>query len=411
MDFKHLKYPLVTVSSPPPRFTLREWYLNNHHHYRTAQDQQQKAARVTAESNRLCNLISEVTKLNKAEVDNTLGERIKDTEYWKKENEIQKEECCKEEEALLIYKERITGALVSLKQQAQTSKKCIILREGRLGIDQVHDDVERELLKEAETIEGVQSLLHRTLEQANEQIRLLRSAKYFLDRDNEDKATALKIDKYCGNLQETSLNLSTHHEVASLDPRNITREEWEHFSKKFIERAAKDVNNTRPLRSYIDILLKQVTEDLLNQYRVTNESFSRRIRETRDAKIKLENEHHETMQQANDMLRNITRLEKAIAEKEGFMALAFTRLGQRAQRSAVERTRDEVETKLVAEVQELRDNVSVLQEMLSEAQASLRYLLKTQIQLEEEINIKANTLKIDDVDCMTLRQSMAFYSY
>ncbi|PNF43146.1 hypothetical protein B7P43_G17203 [Cryptotermes secundus] len=117
------------------------------------------------------------------------------------------------------------------------------------------------------------------------------------------------------------------------------------------------------------------------------------------------------MQQANDMLRNITRLEKAIAEKEGFMALAFTRLGQRAQRSAVERTRDEVETKLVAEVQELRDNVSVLQEMLSEAQASLRYLLKTQIQLEEEINIKANTLKIDDVDCMTLRQSMAFYSY
>lgn len=45
------------------------------------------------------------------------------------------------------------------------------------------------------------------------------------------------------------------------------------------------------------------------------------------------------MQQANDMLRNITRLEKAIAEKEGFMALAFTRLGHRAQRSAVERTR------------------------------------------------------------------------
>lgn len=94
----------------------------------------------------------------------------------------------------------------------------IFIREGRLGIDLVHDDVERELLKEATTIEGVQSLLHRTLEQANEQIRLLRSAKYFLDRDNEDKATALKIDKYCANLQETSLNLSIHHEVASLDP-------------------------------------------------------------------------------------------------------------------------------------------------------------------------------------------------
>jgi tektin-1 len=39
------------------------------------------------------------------------------------------------------------------------------------------------------------------------------------------------------------------------------------------------------------------------------------------------------------MLCNITRLEKAIAEKEGFMALAHTRLEQRVKRSAIERTR------------------------------------------------------------------------
>jgi hypothetical protein len=47
----------------------------------------------------------------------------------------------------------------------------------------------------------------------------------------------------------------------------------------------------------------------------------------------------QTLRQANEMIRNITRLEKAIAEKEGFMALARTRLGHRAQRSATERTR------------------------------------------------------------------------
>jgi tektin-1 len=94
----------------------------------------------------------------------------------------------------------------------------IFVRKGRLGIDLVHDDVERELLKEVETIDGVQSLLHRTMKQANEQIRLLRSSKYFLDRDNEDKAAALKIDKYCADLQVTNLNLSIHHGVASLDP-------------------------------------------------------------------------------------------------------------------------------------------------------------------------------------------------
>lgn len=111
------------------------------------------------------------------------------------------------------------------------------------------------------------------------------------------------------------------------------------------------------------------------------------------------------------MTRNITKLEIALAEKEGYMALAHTRLGNRAQRPGVELCRDLVETNLVNETRELRDNCNILQQLIAEAQASLRYLLKTQIQLEEDINVKTNTLKIDEVDCMTLRQGMDYHSY
>lgn len=81
----------------------------------------------------------------------------------------------------------------------------------------MHDDVERELLKEVETIEGALSLLGRTLEEANEQIRLLRSTKYFLDQDNDKKANTLQIDKHCTNIQETILNLSMYHKATPLD--------------------------------------------------------------------------------------------------------------------------------------------------------------------------------------------------
>ncbi|PSN50247.1 Tektin-1 [Blattella germanica] len=314
MDFKNVRKALVICPPPPPRFTLSEWYLNNRHRYRTTEDQQQIADRVIYESDRLKDLIDDVTKTTKTEVDRKLDERVKDTEHEKRENELQKAECCKEEEALVVYKERILDAMENIKEQAlKICKKCIILREGRLGIDLAHDDVERELLKEVETIEGAQALLRRALEQTNEQIRLLRSTKYFLDRDNEDKSNALKIDKYCASLQETSLNLSMYHGIAPLDPGNVTKEEWERFSKQFIERAAKEVNNARPLRSYIDTLLKQIIEDLKNQYN--------------------------TLRLANEMMRTITRLEKAIGEKEGFMALAHTRLGHRAQRPAIELTR------------------------------------------------------------------------
>jgi hypothetical protein len=66
------------------------------------------------------------------------------------------------------------------------------------------------------------------------------------------------------------------------------------------------------------------------------------------------------------MTRNITRLEKAIAEKEGFMALAHTRLGNRAQRPGIELCKDLVEISLVNEVAELRENVAQLQHMMAE---------------------------------------------
>lgn len=78
--------------------------------------------------------------------------------------------------------------------------------------------MERELLKEIEIIEGAQKLLIRTLEQANEQIRRLRSTIYFMDRDLEDKDNVLKIDKHNFILNETSLNLSMYHGFAPLDP-------------------------------------------------------------------------------------------------------------------------------------------------------------------------------------------------
>lgn len=242
-------------------------------------------------------------------------------------------------------------------------------------------------------------------------MRRLRSTIYFMDRDLEDKGNVHKIDLHNSSLNETSLNLSIYHGFAPLDPANITLEEWEQYTRSNIEKAAKEINSARQLRSYVDTLLKQVAEDLQNQYHIVNEAFRKRIEEAKEIKLKLEVQHSEVARQANEMTRAVTRLDKAISEKEGYMALAHTRLGNRAQRPGMELCKDLVEISLVNEVAELRKNVAMLQHQRAEVEASLRYLLKTQIQLEEDINVKTNTLKIDEVDCMTLRQSVEYYSY
>lgn len=71
------------------------------------------------------------------------------------------------------------------------------------------------------------------------------------------------------------------------------------------------------------------------------------------------------------MTQNITNLEKNIAEKEGFLALAHTRLGNRCHRPNLELTRDQVGRQLELEVSNLREVVAKLQQTLYEVSSSL----------------------------------------
>ncbi|XP_025833788.1 tektin-1 isoform X2 [Agrilus planipennis] len=403
---------LVVLPPAPGRFTLIEWYLNNRERCRTVLDQQQLSDKILAESDRLSEQVTELCGLQKKDVESKLKEKILDIEFIKKEIEVQRREVCIEVDNLETYLERINDAMNSLREKClKICRKCVILREHRLGIELCHDDVERELLKEVDVITGAQKLLQRVAEEASEQVRRLRSTIYFMDRDLENKENVLKIDQRNLILAETDLSLSMYHGFTPLDPANITYEEWEEFTVRNIENAGKELTSARQMRSYVDTLLKQVIEDLWNQYNIVNDSFRRRIEETKEAKTKMEIQHSEVVRQANEMTRNIHRLQKDLAEKEGFMALAHTRLGNRAQRPGMELCRDMAGVFLESSIRDLREFMVGVQSQLAEAQACLRYLLKTQIQLEEDINIKTNTLKIDEVECMTMRQGMDYHSF
>lgn len=253
---------MTVVPPPPQRFTLDEWHLNNRYRFRCSEAQQQLADRLLAESDRIRELTTENAKANKAEVDHRLEEKLKDIEFRKEELLRIRKEVLLECDALLVYKERLMDALSSVKRNALViCQKCLIARlvhsmhttiphfigiieanqfqtrvffiasrEHRLGIDLVHDDVERELRKECEVIGGAENLLVRTLEQAHEQIRRLKATMYNMDHDLEDKENNLRIDRHNLTLKETSLNLSLYHGNARLDPsyvyivyRNVTK--------------------------------------------------------------------------------------------------------------------------------------------------------------------------------------------
>jgi len=69
-------------------------------------------------------------------------------------------------------------------------EQCLLLRERRNGVDRCLDEVQSALHEEVKTMRQGEAMLSRTVQEAGEQIRLLRSAKYQLDRDLADKHKA-----------------------------------------------------------------------------------------------------------------------------------------------------------------------------------------------------------------------------
>ncbi|XP_059061111.1 tektin-1 [Achroia grisella] len=403
---------LVCMPPRSTKFTISEWKLSNDQRCRNTEDQQQLADRVLGECQRVREETAERSQIMKATSDRRIEERIGDIEFNKKELQLQRKEICIELEALGVYKTRLMDCLSSLQSNALTiCRKCLMLRDGRIGIDLVVDEVEHALQQEITTILGGQSLLKRVLEQLNEQMRRLRATRYLLDRDLQYKQAAIDLDKASLSLKPTDLCLSVYEGYANLDPSNISAEEYNAYSASNIKLAAKEVTSARPIRMFVDTLLKQVIDDLWVAYKKCNHAFTERIKETKIAKGKLEDMHRETTQKIADMQNNILQLQKALSDKEGNVALAHTRLGRRAQRVGAELVRDPPGQALYYECEMLRHSTEQLQQMLHEATSSLRYLLQTQIQLEEDINVKINTLKIDEVDCMTLRETMDYHAY
>lgn len=154
----------------------------------------------------------------KNEVDYCLKERITEICFLSDELKKQKKEAMSEEQSLKNFKQRLLNATEKLKEKSlKICQKCIILRENRLGVDMVNDEVDNELSREIVVIKGCQNLVGKTLEQTNEQIRRLRATIYLLDRDISNKSKSLQIDETNLSLRENQMDMKIYEGSKPLD--------------------------------------------------------------------------------------------------------------------------------------------------------------------------------------------------
>lgn len=94
------------------------------------------------------------------------------------------------------------------------------------------------------------------------------------------------------------------------------------------------------MRNLIEGILQQVFNDQKQQYDSTNWAIRKRIKETRDAKGKLEEHLSLVLKEISDMEDNIAELRKALHDISKSVAITNTRQNLRDCRPNVEYCRD-----------------------------------------------------------------------
>ncbi|XP_062408048.1 tektin-1 [Sardina pilchardus] len=398
---------------PPPKFLPHEWKHANDVNRGNAESERARSERLTVESQRLMEQCDRATKHMQDQARKRLEQRIHDIKFWKLELDKKLDEVVSETEDLVTSKSRVQKALESCFEPLRVTMQCLEEREKRVGIDLVHDEVEQDLMKEKEVIEGVAALLQRTLEQTIEQIRLNRSAKYYLEKDLQGKFQAEKIDDLCSILTNTNPKIDSSAGVLETGPASntVTPDEWEAFSDINICKAERERTNSVSLRSLVDSLLQQTAADMSTQHEATGAALEMNVQRTKSAKALLEDQLGKVLAELASQERNLEALRVSIADKEGPLKVAQARLTARSLRPDVELCHDSAQSQLLTEVRELTSQINSLQEALWEAEMELRALARSQLALEEQIQVKAHSLYIDEVICTQLRQPIVIHNF
>ncbi|NWS59744.1 TEKT1 protein, partial [Chunga burmeisteri] len=396
---------MARLLQAPPKFHPSEWDIANKMQCASTESQKSRSECMIAESWRLLDEIEKTTQKTRSDVNKKIEQRREEIKFWKQELDKKLEQIVHETEVLLTFKTRLEKSLESCKEPLVIAQKCLLNRQMRAGIDLVHDEVEQELVKEAEVLQGVMALLGRSLQQTNEQIRLNRSAKYNLEMDLKDKFTALMIEDYCASLRNNTPDSRYADNAVKIEGNFVSPEDWIDFSNRNVEKADKQRNNSLALRVLIDGILSQAANDMRKQCETVNVAFRNRVKEVKEAKHKLEMLLAMVMDEAASQEKTIAALKKAIADEEGPVKVAQTCLETRNHRPNMELCYDTVQYRLISEVQEITENIQ-RQDTLAQAEKELRGLSRRQLSLEEEIQVKENTLYIDEVLCMQMRESV-----
>ncbi|XP_026882012.2 tektin-3 [Electrophorus electricus] len=387
------------------RYMPDDWHKSNQSNFRESESSRNSAERLRRDTIRLIQDREQLTRRTQENTSRNLGERLNDISFWRAELHHEIDNMVTEIATLTEVKRRLERALAETEGPLQVSQECLFHREKRMAIDLVHDDVEKDLIKEVEVIKSCQERMRRNLDKAVAQLASNRAAQHELERDLSDKVTAQRIDDRCHQMRNTTDGISYYRGIERMEPSLSLPDSWSKFTDDNVLHSQSERLVSHKLRDEIEVLLNTTSNEMWNQFNTVNVAFTNRISETAEAKNSLQTHLAKTLQEIFQTEMLIEALKKALRDKENPLKVAQTRLEERTRRPNIELCRDNPYHRLVSEVREIEDTIHKLRERLMEAENTLQNLVKTKVTLEHDISVKANSLFLDQERCMSMRKT------
>ncbi|NXJ80732.1 TEKT5 protein, partial [Trogon melanurus] len=385
------------------RYSTRDWHHANMVQLKGSEASRCCSGRLNADSMRLMQDKDQLTHQMQEDSKRNLAERISNIDFWRSELMYELESLLKETQDLETAKKRLECAVDEMQRPLKVTLECLYQRENRKGIDLVHDDVEKNLIKELDVFKDCQEILKKLAQKIGQQLCINRGAQHALEQDLSDKNSAHFIDEKCFNLRNTSDNINFYHGVEKVDGTVSVPVTWARFSEDNIRCSQNARANSVKLRDDTEVALESTSEQLWNHFISTNLAFTSRIAEVADTKNKLEAQLAKILQEIFQTEDTIMLLERSIKAKEYPLKVAQTRLEGRTKRPNIEFCRDAPHFQLVTEVFTIDDTLQTLKQRLQEAHNTMQMLIINKSKLEDDISVKANSLFIDK-KCMDMRK-------
>ncbi|XP_063180018.1 tektin-3-like [Chroicocephalus ridibundus] len=387
------------------RYTPEDWHRSNLTNYRESETCQHNAERLRVDTSRMIQDKYQQTEKTQGESTKNLGVRANDIGFWKSELCRELGEMIGETNALTDMKKRLERALAETEAPLQVAQECLLQREKRMGIDLVHDDVEKQLFTEIDVIRSCQERMQQYLDKTKAQLTSNRVAQHELERDLANKQAAHRIDDKCHHLRNTSHGISYYRGVERVDATISVPESWAKFTDGNILRSQSERAASAKLRDNTRNLLEVTANEMRCQFNRVNVAFTSRIAETADAKSKIQTHLAKTLREIFQMEMNIEAIKKAMRDQGPPFKVAQTRLEERTRRPNMELCRDTAQLRLVNEVHEIDETVQSLQQRLRDTEDTLQMLAHAKSVLQHDLAVKANSLFIDQEKCMGMRKT------